>query len=52
MSLEIKVSFLNELENVLQTKITSQELRAVMSSASDVLQNYDFTKALHTDNAS
>lgn len=46
MSLEINVSFLKDLEKDLSTKITASCMAEVLSSVSDVLQHYEFSRIL------
>ena len=46
MSQEIKASFLKDLERELADRITATALASVMSSASDVLEHYEFSRVL------
>lgn len=49
MSMEIKVSFLKDLERDLSDKITATALSSVLSSAATVLERYEFSRVLNTD---
>jgi len=51
VSLEIKLSFIKDLEQALSPRITATDLQTVLSSASDVLQHYDFSRILRTETA-
>ena len=51
MSFEIKACFLRDLERSLSDKVTASTLSAVMSSAADVLEHYEFSRMLRTDEA-
>ncbi len=49
MSVEIKTSFLKDLEMSLNDKITAASLSTVLSAASDVLEHYEFSRILRTE---
>ena len=51
MSLEIKMSFLNDLERNLSDKITATALNDVMSSVADVLEYYEFSRMLRIEDS-
>jgi len=51
MSVEIKMSFLKDLERNLSDKITATALTAVMSSAADVLEHYEFSRMLRVEDS-
>ena len=51
MSLEIKESFLKDLERTLSDKITATALASVLSSTADVLEHYEFARMLRMDEA-
>ena len=49
MSLEIKVSFLKELETVLSSRITATDLSTTLTAAADVLEHYEFSRVIHEE---
>lgn len=49
MSAEIKVNFLNDLEAKLSDRVTVSDMSTIMSSVSDVLEHYEFSRILHMD---
>ena len=49
MSMEIKTSFLKDLEQALYDKVTAQSLSVVLSSASDILEHYEFSRRLRIE---
>ena len=51
MSQQIKESFLIDLERELSDRITATALSAVLSAAADVLQHYEFSRILRTEEA-
>jgi len=51
MSYEIKMSFLKDLERSLSDKITVSALTDVMSSASDILEHYEFSRMLRIEDS-
>ena len=46
MSLEIKVTFLKELETSLASRVTAADMSSVITCVSDVLEHYDFSKVI------
>lgn len=51
MSLEIKMSFLKDLERSLSDKITASALTEVMSTAADVLEHYEFSRMFRIEDS-
>lgn len=49
MSLEIKVSFLRELEEKLSSRITASDLSSAMTAVSDVLEHYEFSRVFNEE---
>lgn len=49
MSVEIKSAFLSDLSSALSDKVTASALQTVLSSVSDVLEHYEFSRMLRTD---
>ena len=49
MSLEIKVSFLKELETSLASRVTAADMSSVITCVSDVLEHYDFNRVIRTE---
>lgn len=51
MSQEIKVSFLKDVEISLSDQITANALQSVLKSVADVLEHYEFSRMLKTDDS-
>ena len=51
MSLEIKVTFLKELETSLASRVTATDLSSIITCASDILEHYDFSRIIREEEA-
>ena len=51
LSSEVKVSFLKDLERVLEQDVTAAQLPKILSAVSDVLEHYEFTRIVRQNYA-